>query len=38
MLQKGEYGVRRGADAFDLFMPRDGWTFVGAYRKADHAL
>lgn len=34
----GEYGVRRGADAFDLFMPRDGWTFVGAYRKADHAL
>lgn len=22
----------------DLFMPRDGWTFVGAYRKADHAL
>lgn len=38
VLQKGEYGVRRGADAFDLFMPRDGWTFVGAYRKADHAL
>ena len=38
VLQKGEYGVRRGADAFDLFMPRDGWPFVGAYRKADHAL
>ena len=24
VLQKGEYGVRRGADAFDLFMPRIG--------------
>lgn len=38
VLQKGEYGVRRGADAFDLFLPRDYWRFVGAYRKADHAL
>lgn len=37
VLQKGEYGVRRGADAFDLFLPRDYWRFVGAYRKADHA-
>ena len=38
VLQKGEYGVRRGADAFDLFMPRDDWTFVGGYRSVDHAL
>ena len=38
VLQTGEYGVRRGADAFDLFLPRDYWRFVGAYRKADHAL
>lgn len=38
VLQKGEYGVRRGADAFDLFMPRDGWKFVAGYRKASHAL
>lgn len=38
VLQKGVYGQRRGADAFDLFMPRDGWRFVGGWREADRAL